>query len=280
MQIRAVVTDVDGTLAHADGSVSAATLRAGRELAAVGIPLVAATARTPVGLAALQPEVPAFAVAVCCNGSVGVDMRTAQPLWRQGLPRSTSARIVSILTERLPDAGIAAFDGSSWTLTENYLAIRGTRPRGPSGVVGTLETLGDVFALAVCHPLLRSAEIARHLAEAGITPDDAVVTYASDSLLDIAPPGTGKGEGTARALGFLGIDPADAVAFGDAPNDIPMFRLAGHAVAMGNAHPDALAAAQAVTESVTDDGFSRELHRLGLISPPPTQARQPRGGCP
>lgn len=59
---------------------------------------------------------------------------------------------------------------------------------------------------------------------------------------------------------------------------IPMFRLAGQAVAMGNAHPDALAAANTVTESVTDDGFSRELQRLGLISPPATDASETAQG--
>lgn len=58
MQIRAVVTDVDGTIAREDGLVSAATLRASRALTAVGVPLVAATARTPIGLVALQPLSP------------------------------------------------------------------------------------------------------------------------------------------------------------------------------------------------------------------------------
>ena len=271
--IRAVVTDVDGTIALGDGSVTASTLRASRELAGSGIPLVAATARSPVGLASLKPEVPVFVLAVCCNGSIGLDMRTGQSLWRQSLLSGVIARIVSVLAARLPDAGIAAYDGSGWTLTENYLAVRGTRPRGPAQVAGP-EAFGDrdVFALSVCHPRLPAGELARHLLDAGITPDDAICTYAGADLLDIVPPGTGKGEGVARALGILGIDPANAVAFGDAPNDIPMFRLAGRAVAMANADPDALAAAQAVTESVADDGFSRELQRLGLLP-----SRQP---CP
>ena len=279
MLVRAVVTDVDGTIALGDGSVTPSTLRASRELADSGIPLVAATARTPAGLALLKPEVPAFALAVCCNGSIGLDMRSGQSLWRQGLLPATTARIVSVLAARLPDAGIAAYDGSGWALTENYLAVRGTRPRGPSRVAGT-EAFGDgdVFALSVCHPRLPAGDVAGHLLGAGITPDDAICTYAGADLLDIVPPGTGKGEGAARALEILGVDPANAVAFGDAPNDIPMFRLAGRAVAMANADPDALAAAQAVTESVADDGFSRELQRLGLVSQLTPLATPPADG--
>ncbi len=268
MQTRAVVTDIDGTIARGDGSVSAATLRASRELAASGIPLIAATARTPAGLASLEPAMPAFTAAVCCNGSLGLDMRTGRPLWQQSLRAGTSARIMSVVTAQLPDSGIAAFDGCRWTLTENYLAIRGTRPRGPSRLGGTEAFAGaEVFALAVCHPRLRAEHIAGHLLEAGITPANAVFTYAASDLLDIAPPGTGKGSGVARVLEILGIEPAHAVAFGDAPNDIPLLGLVGHGVAMADAHPDALAAARTVTESVADDGFSRELQRLGLISP-------------
>jgi hydroxymethylpyrimidine pyrophosphatase-like HAD family hydrolase len=45
------------------------------------------------------------------------------------------------------------------------------------------------------------------------------------------------------------------------PNDVPMLLWAGHGVAMGNAHPEALAAANEVTESNDDDGLARVLER-------------------
>jgi hydroxymethylpyrimidine pyrophosphatase-like HAD family hydrolase len=45
------------------------------------------------------------------------------------------------------------------------------------------------------------------------------------------------------------------------PNDVPMLRWAGHGVAMGNAHPDARAAADEVTAANTDDGVARVLER-------------------
>lgn len=63
--------------------------------------------------------------------------------------------------------------------------------------------------------LRASRELARKsiLLGAGITPDDAVLTYGADDLLDIAPPGTGKGSGVLRALETLGVEPGHAVAF-------------------------------------------------------------------
>lgn len=292
VRIRVVVTDIDGTIAREDGSVTPATLQAGRELAASGVPFIAATARVPAGLTILRPEMPAFAYAVCCNGSMGVDLRgdrSASPppqrpsrrdprrgpwreLWRQELRAATVAEIVSVLTALLPDAGIAAFDGSEWVLTKEYLAARGRRPRTPSRLAdGAVLASVDAFAglacvaLSVCHPSMRAEEVAGELAEAGITSADAVFSYADPTLLDIAPPGADKASGVARALEMLGIEPDHAVVFGDAPNDIPLFTLAGRAVAVAGAHPDVLAAADTVTESVADDGFSRELLRLGLI---------------
>jgi hydroxymethylpyrimidine pyrophosphatase-like HAD family hydrolase len=45
------------------------------------------------------------------------------------------------------------------------------------------------------------------------------------------------------------------------PNDVPMLVMAGHGVAMANAHPEALAAAKEVTTSNTDDGVARVLER-------------------
>jgi hydroxymethylpyrimidine pyrophosphatase-like HAD family hydrolase len=62
----------------------------------------------------------------------------------------------------------------------------------------------------------------------------------------------------------LGITAADIIAFGDMPNDVPMLRWAGHGVAMGNAHPDAVAAADEVTAPNTDDGLARVLERWWL----------------
>jgi hydroxymethylpyrimidine pyrophosphatase-like HAD family hydrolase len=56
----------------------------------------------------------------------------------------------------------------------------------------------------------------------------------------------------------------DVVAFGDMPNDVPMLRWAGLGVAMGNAHPDAIEAADEVTATNADDGVARVLERWWL----------------
>ena len=62
-----------------------------------------------------------------------------------------------------------------------------------------------------------------------------------------------------------GIAPEDSIAFGDGGNDASMLRMCGIGVAMGNASPDAIAAADYVTDDVDHDGIARALdHFAGL----------------
>jgi hydroxymethylpyrimidine pyrophosphatase-like HAD family hydrolase len=58
------------------------------------------------------------------------------------------------------------------------------------------------------------------------------------------------------------VTAAEVVAFGDMPNDLPMLAWAGRGVAVANAHPAVLAAADEVTDSNDDDGVATYLDRL------------------
>jgi hypothetical protein len=50
---------------------------------------------------------------------------------------------------------------------------------------------------------------------------------------------------------------------GEMPNDLPMLRWSGSGIAVANAHPEVLAAADAVTRSNDADGVALVLERLG-----------------
>lgn len=75
------------------------------------------------------------------------------------------------------------------------------------------------------------------------------------------PLGISKATGVDEIARPLGISDAEVVAFGDMPNDVPMLLRAGLGVAMGNAHPDALAVADEVTAPNSEDGVARVLER-------------------
>lgn len=66
----------------------------------------------------------------------------------------------------------------------------------------------------------------------------------------------------AALCAHLGIPLERAVAFGDERNDCSMLAAAGLGVAMGNAAPEAKAAARLVTGTNQEDGVARTLLRL------------------
>ena len=61
------------------------------------------------------------------------------------------------------------------------------------------------------------------------------------------------------------------IAFGDMPNDLPMLKWAGRAVAVANAHPDVLAAADEITTTNEDAGVALVLERLFSPRADPTE---------
>ncbi len=57
--------------------------------------------------------------------------------------------------------------------------------------------------------------------------------------------------------------PADGtIAFGDIPNDVPMFAWSAYGVAMANAHDELRADADEITASNEDDGIAVVLERI------------------
>jgi hypothetical protein len=72
-----------------------------------------------------------------------------------------------------------------------------------------------------------------------------------------------KWSGVLGVASAAGIDPGAVCAVGDDVNDLPMIRAAGLGVAMGNASPEVLAAADRVVAG-HDDGGIDELAELIL----------------
>jgi hypothetical protein len=111
---------------------------------------------------------------------------------------------------------------------------------------------GDLMADEL---LQRARGLVGHLAELSHS-------NSADSLLEIAAAGVSKASALTRVCAERGIASDDVVAFGDMPNDLPMLRWAGHGVAVANAHPDLLTAADEVTASNDDAGVAQVLERL------------------
>ena len=76
---------------------------------------------------------------------------------------------------------------------------------------------------------------------------------------EILPPGTSKGTALEVLAHYLGIGLGETVAVGDHLNDVSMIEAAGLGVAVANAVPEALAAADYVTDSNDGDGVANVI---------------------
>jgi hydroxymethylpyrimidine pyrophosphatase-like HAD family hydrolase len=82
--------------------------------------------------------------------------------------------------------------------------------------------------------------------------------------LDITNLAANKGEAVIEIARHFGVPLSRVAVIGDMANDLPMFRRAGYAVAMGNATDEVKGEAAAVTARNTEDGFAQAVERFIL----------------
>jgi len=200
-------------------------------------------------------------VAICANGGVVWDLHTDTPIEEFPLEPEIAREIVAALEQGLPGGNWAVERASGFGHEPSY------EPRWPVPD----DTVIEVVDVLVSQPSLklmlrhrdlmadellqRARELVGHLAELSHS-------NSADSLLEIAAAGVSKASALTRVCAERGIASEDVIAFGDMPNDLPMLRWAGHAVAVANAHPELLAAADEVTTSNDEAGVARVLERL------------------
>jgi hydroxymethylpyrimidine pyrophosphatase-like HAD family hydrolase len=286
----AVVTDLDGTVIRRDGTVSAATLHAAHILEERGVPLLAATARTPAGVDALDALSRYLTFAVCCSGAVGYVPATTTLAWCERIPGDVVTDLMAFLAQRLPSAGLAAFDGLQWRMTAAYQVMRPSGHKGPASVVPVAElAMVDPCAMVVGHPRWTAPELIAVLLEAGFDATRLDLNYAGPQFVEVTAAHVDKATGVLRAVRTIGVAPERVIAFGDMPIDIAMFSVLGHSVAMGNASEEVSTAAASQAACVEDDGFARTLSDLDMVprglfdpmsksSEPPAPQRPERPG--
>lgn len=94
-------------------------------------------------------------------------------------------------------------------------------------------------------------------------PEGTAAVLSGDSWIDISNKDVDKGQAIKVVLDKFGIDPSEAMAFGDYLNDITMMQVCGESYAMANALPQVKAVAKYVTEfGNDDDGVMRTLKKL------------------
>ena len=262
-----IASDVDGTLLDDDEKITPRTREAVNAAVDSGAQFVLATGRPPRWVHPVVDALGFAPMAVCANGAVIYDPATDRILSARTLSADALAELAEIATRVIPGAGLAVErvgNSAHDAATPQFVSSPGYEHAwlNPDNTEVSVDDLlsAPAVKLLIRKAGARSSDMAAELAKhVGLEGD---ITYSTNNgLVEIVPLGISKATGVDELARPLGITAEGVVAFGDMPNDVPMLGWAGLGVAMGNAHPDAVAAADEVTASNADDGVARVLER-------------------
>ncbi|WP_436737728.1 HAD family hydrolase [Streptomyces sp. BBFR102] len=257
-----VATDLDGTLLRPDDTVSERTREALAAATAAGAAHIVVTGRSVAWTRHVLDDLGYNGIAVCSQGAQVYHAGERRLLTSLTMDRRLAVLAVEkIEAETGPLHLAAARDG----LEGDVLVGPGYRVQeGPLVSVPSTDRAGlwaePISKAYLQHPTLDDDELAATALR--IAGDLVGVVMAGPGVVELLPLGLSKATGLSLAARRLGTKGAETIAFGDMPNDIPMFGWAGHGVAMANAHRELKAVADEVTTSNAEDGIAVVLERL------------------
>lgn len=217
--LKALLTDIDGTITDPTRRISTASVEAIRSLVDQGIVVVLASGNTPCFMDALCKMIGTKGTFIAENGGV----------FRIGY--TGPLRIKGNLDEVK-----AALE----TVQEHYRA---------KGI--DLDLFSPTYrfadrAFARTVPVEEVKEILR---------DQSVQVLDTGYAIHIQSRGINKGTALAALAKEMNLIPSDFLATGDSLNDIQMLKTAGIGATVANGHPDTKAVAQYISEKGYGDGF-------------------------
>ena len=257
-RIKAIFFDIDGTLvSFKSHTVPESARRAIARLREQGVKVFIATGRLMKHVGIVNDiEVDGY---ITVNGGYCITS-AGEVIFESAFPRATVERVID-LSEQY------GFDLNVMTHEDMYVSSMGERVQKIASMINIMPTVADVRAIAATQPVVQMCPYISRELEQEIMPllPDCVGSRWIETFMDLNVRGVDKSLGIQQVMNYYGLTMAEAMAFGDGGNDLPMVRDAAVGVAMGNACDELKAVADYITSSVDEDGVSRALEHFGLI---------------
>lgn len=268
MAIKLIGIDIDGTLLNSKKELTPGTLDALRQAADRGVEIVISTGRFLSEFPELVEALPMMRYTVTCTGAQVLDLKTGETLARHALTASELKRLYEKLKHL--DAMFQVFSDQDGRIHNRASDLRQSeRFCGPALAQVLRRTHvaeEDLDAFVAGYTGLTnkihmffSEHQAKAQALALLSDEPYALMESADNDLELMAPGVDKGLGLRELAVHLGLDRSQVMAIGDGGNDAAMLRYAGLGVAMGNASPEALAAADQVTATNDEDGAAKAI---------------------
>ncbi len=273
--IRIIALDLDGTLLDSDKNLSEANRAALAAAAAKGILVVPTTGRFFGMMPPAVRDLPFVRYAITVNGAQVYDRETDTAIVREELPLDKALAIMRFL-----DGFDVIYDcyqdnwgrmtramqekAEAYARCPHYVKMirefRKPYPDLKEYLAGQGRDVQKIMLFAR-DPAVRD----RILADIQTRFDGLAVSTSTFNNLEINVATAHKGRAIERFAALFGWTLANCMAFGDGLNDLSMVKMAGTGVAMANAAPEVLAAADYVTLSNDEDGVAAALRHFCLI---------------
>jgi Cof subfamily protein (haloacid dehalogenase superfamily) len=257
--IRLICIDVDGTLVGSSGEVADATWAAAEKVRARGVRLAICSGRPAFGKArAYAQRLDDHGWHVFQNGASIVHLPGGNTRSRPFAPEHVRelvarARATGRPLELYGDA-------------EHAVEVDVSRTREHAALLGIPFVKRDLLTFGArvvrAQWLLAHDEVDEVIAEPhdGLTLSHSLSPVMPDtSFLNVTPAGVDKGEAVRAVAREYGVPLEQVMMVGDGANDVPVMRIVGAAVAMGNAERAAVEAARHRVGDVDRGGLVQAL---------------------
>ena len=272
MAIKLILLDLDGTLLTSDKQISPANYGALERCAAAGIHIVPSTGRFYSGMPAVVRDLPFVRYVVAVNGAQVYDVKEDKVLCREEIAIDDALRVFDEL-DRLPVIYDCYQDESGYDDAAMYARIDEfiSDPHVNAMVKATRKPVPDLRAFLrergrpVQKLQMFFKDMDRRAAELerlpGLFPDMAVSSSITNNI-EFNAKNANKGQALRFLCRHLGLDVSESMSFGDSGNDLSMILAAGVGVAMANADPALLSAADYVTDTNDNDGVAKAIAKF------------------
>ncbi len=261
MKYKALALDLDGTTLVGEDLPEANRLALQRA-ADAGLEIIMATARWVHMVERVSDEIGVKSVAIACSGAQVHDMHNGEDIMDLRLPADFVHDLYDICNHNRCIATVTVTD-------DVWLKLDGKPDQSQMGDEMTwvpelkldeenLPRIAAIQGTAVCEAIKNE-----------LHPKYVESVHLFDSIgptgrlvITLTAEGATKGTALIAACQHLGINTREVVAFGDAENDLEMFKLAGASVAMGQADDEVKAAADYVSKANYEDGVAYALEQL------------------
>lgn len=272
MDIKCIALDLDRTTLNAQGKLSKANEEAIRKAVVKGIHVCIASGRAFDTLPQDVVSIPGIEYAITSNGAAVYRIQDKQCLRSYVLTEQSVKKILE-LTEDFPVTYEGFIRGTAYAAKE-YIEDPvkfGATEHAVAYVQSTRHLQDDIVSFLKQHDdeldsmdivVKDEAQKQKVIEVLKAEVEDIYITSSISQLVEISYKDAGKRSGVKFITEYLGLNPKQVAAFGDADNDIDMLEYAGCGIAMENASNGLLAVADVVTLHHDRDGVAYALKNI------------------